>query len=106
VSEDQSSPMGAFEALRQAHREAVAAVEAVADPEAAFRWATELVALTDTLVGASATARARAAHRIWEAEKLTISKLANRIGVSKSRADQFLSAARGAEDKSEREENG
>jgi hypothetical protein len=94
VTDDQAEWRQSFEALREAHAQAVAAVEGVPDAQRAFEAATELVAVTDALVGDSAAARARMVRRIWEAEKLSLAALATRIGVSKSRADQFIRAAR------------
>ena len=38
--------------------------------------------------------RTQAAARIWQAEELSLAALAERIGVSKARADQLIRAAR------------
>ncbi len=84
----------ATDALRDAYLAAAAAVEATRDPDEAFRHATELREATDRIVGAAAKLRARMAHRIWQAEGMSLAKLAARIGMSKARADQLIRAAR------------
>ena len=83
-------------AMRKAYEQAVAAIEAVPDGEEAFSQATQLREAADALVGGAAELRARMAGRIWEAEEMSLAALAQRIGVSKTRADQLIKAARAA----------
>ncbi len=63
-------------------------------PEIAFAAANELTELIArahrATAGIAAGLRSRSAGRIWEAEKLSLAALADRIGVSKARADQLI----------------
>jgi hypothetical protein len=84
----------ALDALTAAYQEAVATINAIPNPQRAFEYATQLAnALRDTYQQASEL-RTQAAARIWEAEELSLAALAERIGVSKARADQLIRAAR------------
>src|SRR5215216_1652054 len=84
----------ALDALTTAYREAVATINAIPNPQRAFEYATQLAnALRDTYQQASEL-RTQAAARIWQAEELSLAALAERIGVSKARADQLIRAAR------------
>jgi DNA-directed RNA polymerase specialized sigma24 family protein len=79
----------AFEQLRD-H------IAADADAVTAFHLATELRDEADALVSDAAVLRARMALRVMETEGLSLAQLAERLGTSKSRADQFVRAARDA----------
>lgn len=63
-------------------------------PEIAFVMASDLTALIADAhrkaAGIAADLRARSAGRIWDTEKLSLAALADRIGVSKARADQLI----------------
>jgi 3-methyladenine DNA glycosylase/8-oxoguanine DNA glycosylase len=84
----------ALDALTRAYREAVATINAIPNAQRAFEYATQLAnTLRDTYQQASEL-RTQAAARIWEAEELSLAALAERIGVSKARADQLIRAAR------------
>lgn len=83
----------ALNAVQDAYGEAVSAVGQIPDRQRAFEAATTLRDELDRLVGEAATVRARMAHRIWEAEELSLAQLADRIGVSKARADQLVRLA-------------
>src|SRR6266508_4518575 len=71
----------ALEAMRQAYNDAARAIEAIPDAQRAFERASELRDVADGLVGEAATLRAL---------------MAERISVSKSRANQFINLARAA----------
>lgn len=68
------------------------------DPQAAFELATQhalaLRDLHDQEEGRASRLRARQAVRIREKEALSLAALADRIGVSKSRADQLVNLAK------------
>jgi hypothetical protein len=68
------------------------------DPQAAFTLASEHQEALRTLHGQeearASRLRARQAARIREKEKLSLAALADRIGVSKSRADQLVNLAK------------
>ena len=84
----------ALDALTAAYRKAVATISAIPNPQRAFEYATQLAnALRGTYEEASEL-RTHAAARIWEAEELSLAALAQRIGVSKARADQLIRAAK------------
>jgi hypothetical protein len=84
----------ALDALAKAHKEAMAAIDAITDPQQAFERATTLANLLGDMRSEAAELRARTAARIWEAEELSLAALAERIGVSKARADQIIRAAK------------
>ncbi len=86
----------ALEAMRQAYNDAARAIEAIPDAQRAFERASELRDVADGLVGEAATLRALMAERIFKAEELSLAALADRISVSKSRANQFINLARAA----------
>jgi RecB family exonuclease len=87
----------AIEALRRAYADAARAVEAIPDPHHAFERASALRDVCDDeLVGDAATLRALMADRIFKAEELSLQGLADRISVSKSRANQFINQAKAA----------
>jgi DNA-binding transcriptional regulator YiaG len=85
---------GVIAAVRRAYQAAAAAIAATPDPNEAFTQATELANLLRELADAGAELRAQAVARIWESEQMSLSTLAQRIGVSKARADQLIKAAR------------
>ncbi|WP_433346026.1 hypothetical protein [Micromonospora sp. CA-111912] len=80
--------------LKESAAAAMAAIELTPEPNRAFEQATALRATVDELVGDAADLRARMAARIYESEKLSLAGLANRIGVSKARADQLIRSAK------------
>jgi len=67
-------------------------------PDDAFAAASELWNLLEAAErrfnAAVAELRATTVGRIWTVNKLSLAALADRIGVSKTRADQFIRAAR------------
>lgn len=92
----------ALTAMRSNYAAGRAAIEATEDPRRAFTLATEFRDKIDELVGSAAELRAQTVERVWESEQLSLAALAKRIGVSKSRADQFIQAARAAKNEEER----
>jgi hypothetical protein len=87
-------PADLIAAIQDAYQAAASAIAATPDPNQGFALATELANLLRGLADAGAELRAQAVVRIWEAEQLSLSTLAQRIGVSKARADQLIKAAR------------
>jgi hypothetical protein len=83
--------------LRAAYLSAVAAIEAETNPLVAFHMATQLREESDEIVGEAAGLRARMAYRVWQAEGMSISQLAARLGTSKARAAQLLRAGKAGE---------
>ena len=69
--------------LAAAINRAVDAIDARADPDAAYTAATAAGLLGRTLIDAAARARGRALAKIREAEELSIGQLATRMGMSK-----------------------
>jgi len=63
----------------------------------AFDQATELVELLRRLTDAAAAVRAQTVGRIWATEEMSLAGLAQRIGVSKARADQLVRASKATE---------
>ena len=84
----------ALDALTAAYREAVATIKAIPDPQRAFEYATQLANALRDIYREASELRTHTAARIWEAEELSLAALAERIGVSKARADQLIRAAR------------
>jgi hypothetical protein len=69
---------------------AFAMVDTTEDRQAAFELANDLAKRLERLDDAAARLRKRCIHRIWKAEEMSLATLANRVGVTKSRADQFV----------------
>jgi (p)ppGpp synthase/HD superfamily hydrolase len=72
----------------------------------AFESATALADTLRQLAENAANLRARTAARIATEEKLSLSVLATRIGVSKARADQLIKSAKDADPDSTQEGEG
>lgn len=88
-----------LEALRRAFEQSAHAVRSCPDRQQGFDQASKLADELRDLADRAADLRAEAVARIWEAEKLSLAGLAQRIGVSKARADQLLRAGKTAKDK-------
>lgn len=65
-----------------------------ATPDRQFAIANELVEHSRKLTGLLATVRTLDARAIWDSERLTLATLAERIGVSTSRAHQIIGNVR------------
>ena len=87
----------ALTSLHDAHEQAVAAIHEDSQAQHAFESATALADTLRQLAENAANLRARTAARIAAEEKLSLSVLAARIGVSKARADQLIKSAKDAE---------
>jgi hypothetical protein len=74
---------GVLDALRQAD-----------DAQSALALAGAVRQLLSNLEGEAARVRAELAHRIWYDERLTLTQLADRIGVSIQRAGQLVQAGK------------
>jgi hypothetical protein len=81
------------------YEEAEATIDAITDPDEAFAYATDLANQTrmlhDEVEGRFRKLRGRQASRIRNAEALSLKGLADRISVSKSRAQQLVVDATG-----------
>lgn len=75
--------------VERAHEMAVEAIE-VAEPSAALLAVNELTAAMRKLADADVVLRTQTAGRVWDAERLSLAALAERVGVSKSRAEQMI----------------
>ena len=84
----------ALDALMAAYRDAAAAINAIPDPQRAFEYATQLASMLRDIAQRASELRTQTAARIWEAQELSLAALAERIGVSKARADQLIRAAK------------
>jgi len=96
VADDQQEARAAAEiqALARAFLHATATIDSVADPRARFRLASELGEMLRQAATDAADFRADVAVRIREDGKLSLASLAEKIGVSKGRADQITRAAK------------
>jgi hypothetical protein len=94
TSAEQSTPEQALARLRDAFAEAVAVIQAEADGRKAFQDATELANLLRAWSGDAARVRADVALRIAEDEKLSLAGLADRLSVSRGRAQQLTETAK------------
>lgn len=88
----------AHTALTSAYGAAVSAIDAHPDPQAAFTAASDLAATLREIADDAAKVRARGAVRIRDKEKLSLAQLAQRISVSRARADQMIKAAKTTEE--------
>lgn len=97
VADDPTLRAVIHEALAEMKAVQDRAIEAiVADPDldAAFDAAGQLVAGVGELQEAGSEVRRDRARKVWEKEKLSLAKLADRWGMSKTRADQLLNKDR------------
>ena len=80
--------------LDRLYEEAAIAIDATPDPDQAFKRATRFAnmaqAAHNEVASRMARLRARQAVRIRDAEALSLQGLADRISVSKARADQLV----------------
>ena len=84
----------AFRTLRGAYEEAIAAIQAIPDGREAFSQAGELARVLGEWSQQAAKLRAAVAVRIAEDEELSLAGLANRLSVSRARAQQFMASGR------------
>jgi hypothetical protein len=80
--------------IRRACDAAEALVRTGTDPARAFTGATEMAKELRNRAWRASHERADAARRLMEAEDLSLSQLAVRLGISKQRADQIIKQAR------------
>lgn len=73
-----------------AHGRAVAAIGVEPSLDVALTAVSELASRVRKLSDADAELRTRIVGRVWDAERLSLAALADRIGVSKARADQLI----------------
>jgi hypothetical protein len=79
----------ALDAIQRAYEEAAAIIEGIDDPQEAFDRADQLADGIRRVYDDQATKlRASRVARIWEAEEMTLTELANRISRSQPRSKQ------------------
>ena len=97
TSEDSTEAVAkALDDIDRAVKAAAAAIEDDRDLTRAFRLATELTEALRERTNDAANLRVLAATRTFEAERLSLSGLADRIGVSKARAAQLINSSKRA----------
>jgi len=64
------------------------------DEEASFRHAENVLKAATGIRGRAAKVKARAALRLWRDRDVSLSDLAQRLGISKQRADQLVRKAK------------
>lgn len=84
----------ALDELTAAVDKAVKTIAALPDPSTAYGYAKRLVELLRDAVNLAGRVHAQAAGRVHKAESLSLAGLAQRIGVSKARAEQLVNAAK------------
>jgi hypothetical protein len=96
--EGPSTPAARAEAaimgVTSAYETVAAMIEALDDPDEAFRIATELWSALRAATDANGKLRARLAARIWTLHELDLAALGDRLSVGKTRAGQFMKSAR------------
>jgi hypothetical protein len=80
----------ALEEITRAYQRAAAVIAPVEDPQRALELATPLAEGIRKLGGQADGVRMAQVRRIWEAEELSLSGLAVRVGWSKSRAAEAV----------------
>jgi hypothetical protein len=80
--------------VERAHAVAVAAVTSAPDLDTALAAVNELAARVRKLSTADDELRTKVVQRVWNAERLTLTELADRVGVSKSRANQLIQSVK------------
>jgi hypothetical protein len=107
MSDDQDDAIGAADAalaaFSQAYERVLASIDAISDPVKAFEQSTRLTNALKAMNAGIGEVRAGLTARVWEAEKLSLSALAKRFNISKTRADQLVNAAKAAERTGDRE---
>ncbi|MGH3192343.1 MAG: hypothetical protein ACRDOL_34860 [Streptosporangiaceae bacterium] len=86
----------ALAALRSAYDKSISVIGAIPDSRQAFQAATELGDVLGEWSQQAAKLRAAAAVRIAEDEQLSLAGLANRLSVSRSRAQQLMESGKTA----------
>lgn len=99
ADEIDSKAAQAIDELVRAYKEASALVAKIPEPQRAFALATDLVNRLQAIYGEAGELRAQMVARIWEIEALSLAGLAKRVGISKTRADQLIRAAKTAKAK-------
>ena len=89
----------AIDNIDKAHNVALAAVEAAPDPATGFAAVKELTAHLQALTASDDELQTQLAARIWDAEKLSLASLADRVGMSQMRADQQAKNPKADEDR-------
>jgi DNA-directed RNA polymerase specialized sigma subunit len=84
---------GLLTAFDLAYQRAMKAIESDSDLDRAFRRATVIGERVQALREQLTELRAQTAKRIYDSESLSLSVLANRVGVSRSRAAQLVREA-------------
>jgi hypothetical protein len=87
-----------IEAALEAGCTALAAVRAIPGSQARIEAAGRLADHLRSMYEDAARIRHDEAVRIYEDEKLSLAQLANRVGISKARADQIVRAHRKGEE--------
>jgi hypothetical protein len=98
--------MIALASLRDAYEQAAATIQGDSQTQHAFESATALADALRQLAENAANLRARTAARIAAEEKLSLSVLATRIGVSKARAEQLIKNVKEADSPNPQEREG
>lgn len=95
TSQEAVSPVAkAMTDIDRAFKAAAAAIETDDDPRRSFQLATDLTEALRERTNDAASLRALAAARVFEAERMSLAGLADRIGVSKARAAQLIRSSR------------
>lgn len=84
--------------LARIRRSIEAHIEGTPDPQEAFTQATQFTEELRAATNEAGSLRGRVLMRIWESEKMSLAALAQRVGVSKSRADQLIRGAQTAKE--------
>ena len=87
--------------MRRAYARAADVVRGMSDPHQAFEAATRLTTALRDMADAAARLRGEAITAIWTAEELSLAALAKHVGVSKSRANQLIQAAKTTQEDSD-----
>lgn len=85
--------------LQAAYEEALALTTGIDEPQAGFAAATQLAAALQTMLDEVAEFRALIVSRIYDTKTASLAELADRFGVSKSRADQLVRRGRATHQK-------
>jgi hypothetical protein len=80
------------EVVRQAHEEVVAAISAIPDPQTALERANDFFKEAEAIYTEAAKLRTQTIGRIWEAQELTLTALADKLGVKRQRVGQIVDA--------------
>ncbi|MFB9712497.1 hypothetical protein ACQP10_38495 (plasmid) [Streptosporangium sandarakinum] len=90
----------ALDALSRQYDHAAELIENMSDQDAALKAATELTEVLRLATISAGQLRADRVYKLWQSRHLSLSKLADVVGVSKTRAAEMINTAKKSQEDS------